>query len=69
VFLDIFSRKMAGWQVYTEESSQTASDMQDICLCERIAHDQVVSHSDNGSSMERIDDAGDAAKLRRCGFI
>jgi putative transposase len=53
VFLDIFSRKIVGWQVYAEESSQNASAMiQDICIRERIARDQVVLHSDNGSSMK-----------------
>ena len=53
VFLDIFSRKIVGWQVYGEESSQNASDMmQDICRREHIARDQVVLHSDNGSSMK-----------------
>nr|WP_307839019.1 DDE-type integrase/transposase/recombinase [Deefgea sp. CFH1-16] len=53
IFLDIFSRKIIGWQVYAEESSQNASDMmQDICRRERIARDQVILHSDNGSSMK-----------------
>jgi putative transposase len=53
VFLDVFSRKIVGWQVYGEESSQNASDMmQDICRRERITRDQVVLHSDNGSSMK-----------------
>ncbi len=53
VFLDIFSRKIVGWQVYAEESSQNASDMmQDICRRECIARDQMVLHSDNGSSMK-----------------
>lgn len=53
VFLDVFSRKIVGWQVYAEESSQNASDMiQDICLRERVSREQVVLHSDNGSSMK-----------------
>ena len=53
VFLDVFSRKIVGWQVYAEESSQNARDMiQDICRRERIARDQVILHSDNGSSMK-----------------
>lgn len=53
VFLDIFSRKIVGWQVYAEESSQNASDMiRDICQRERIAQGQVILHSDNGSSMK-----------------
>lgn len=53
VFLDVFSRKIVGWQVYAEESSQNASDLiQDICVRERVHRDQVVLHSDNGSSMK-----------------
>jgi transposase InsO family protein len=53
IFLDVFSRKIIGWQVYAEESSQNASDMiQDICLRERVTREQVVLHSDNGSSMK-----------------
>lgn len=53
VFLDVFSRKIVGWQVYAEESSQNASDLiQDICQHERIGRDQVILHSDNGSSMK-----------------
>lgn len=53
LFLDIFSRKIVGWQVYETESSVLASEvMQDICLREGIAPGQVVLHSDNGSPMK-----------------
>jgi putative transposase len=53
LFLDIFSRKVVGWQVYENESSELASEvMQGICLRERIAPGQVVLHSDNGSPMK-----------------
>ena len=53
LFLDIFSRKIVGWQVYENESSELASEvMRDICLRERIAPGQVVLHSDNGSPMK-----------------
>lgn len=52
LFLDIFSRKIVGWQVYENESRELASEvMQDICLREGIAPGQVVLHSDNGSPM------------------
>jgi transposase InsO family protein len=52
-FLDIFSRKLVGWQVYAEESSQHASEMmKDICLREGIVAGQVTLHSDNGSPMK-----------------
>ena len=53
LFIDIFSRKIVGWQVYDTESSELASDvMRDICMREKIAPDQVVLHSDNGSPMK-----------------
>lgn len=53
LFLDIFSRKIVGWQVYERESSDLAGEvMRDICLRENIAPHQVVLHSDNGSPMK-----------------
>ena len=49
LFMDIFSRKIVGWQVYETESSNLASEvMQDICERENIPPHQVVLHSDNG---------------------
>lgn len=53
LFMDIFSRKIVGWQIYDAESSDLASEvMRDICQRENIAPDQVVLHSDNGSPMK-----------------
>jgi len=53
LFMDIFSRKVVGWQVYeTESSEQAAEVMRDICRLEEIAPNQVVLHSDNGSPMK-----------------
>ncbi len=53
LFMDIFSRKIVGWQIYDAESSDLASDvMRDICKRENIALNQVVLHSDNGSPMK-----------------
>ena len=53
LFMDIFSRKIVGWQVYDVESSELASEvMRDICAREGIAPNQVVLHSDNGSPMK-----------------
>ncbi len=53
LFMDIFSRKIVGWQVYESESSEQASEvMRDICARENIARNQVVLHSDNGSPMK-----------------
>jgi len=51
--LDIYSRKIVGWQVYDNESSALAADlMTDICHQERIQKNQIVLHSDNGSPMK-----------------
>jgi len=51
--MDIYSRKIVGWQVHEEESSTLASSlMTDICQREGIRHDQVTLHSDNGSPMK-----------------
>jgi transposase InsO family protein len=53
VFMDIYSRKIVGWQVYETESSELASEvMRDICVRENIAPKQVVLHSDNGGPMK-----------------
>jgi putative transposase len=51
--LDIFSRKIVGWQVHSEELSALAADlMTDICLREKVKRHQVTLHSDNGSPMK-----------------
>jgi len=51
--LDIYSRKIVGWQVHSEELSVLAADlMVDICQREGIKRNQVTLHSDNGSPMK-----------------
>lgn len=51
--MDIYSRKIVGWQVYENESSAQAADlMTDICQREGIQANQVTLHSDNGSPMK-----------------
>lgn len=51
--MDIYSRKIVGWQVYEQESSALAADlMRDICQREGVQRDQVTLHSDNGSPMK-----------------
>lgn len=53
LFMDIFSRKIVGWQIYDAESSELAGEvMRDICAREAIKPDQVVLHSDNGNPMK-----------------
>ncbi|MEB0014922.1 DDE-type integrase/transposase/recombinase, partial [Glaciimonas sp. Cout2] len=42
MFIDVFSRKVVGWQVFETESSALASEvMKDICVREKIAQNQV----------------------------
>jgi transposase InsO family protein len=51
--VDIYSRKIVGWQVYENESSALAGElMKDICQREGIKQEQVTLHSDNGSPMK-----------------
>ena len=51
--MDLYSRKIVGWQVHGEESSTLAGNlMTDICQREGILADQVTLHSDNGSPMK-----------------
>jgi len=51
--MDVFSRKVVGWQVHNEELSELASNlMTDICQREGVERGQVTLHSDNGSPMK-----------------
>jgi transposase InsO family protein len=51
--LDIYSRKIVGWQIHEEELSALAADlMTDICRREDVKPNKVTLHSDNGSPMK-----------------
>ncbi len=51
--MDIYSRKIVGWQVHDCESSSYAADLiEDIAIREKIDKNQLVIHSDNGSPMK-----------------
>lgn len=53
LFMDVYSRKIVGWQVYDKESAEYASDvLEAVCLEERIKKDQLILHSDNGGPMK-----------------
>ena len=53
LFMDVYSRKIVGWQVYERESSERAADIiQDIARREGIKRHQVTLHSDNGGPMK-----------------
>ena len=51
--MDIYSRKIVGWQVHDCESSSYAADLiEDIVHREKIDKNQLVIHSDNGGPMK-----------------
>ena len=51
--MDVFSRKIVGWEVYGSESAEQAAEVfRKTYLREGIAGDEVVLHSDNGSPMK-----------------
>jgi putative transposase len=53
LFVDIFSRKIVGWQVFECESAQLAAGLlHDICERQCIPAGQLTVHSDNGSPMK-----------------
>ncbi len=53
LFLDIFSRKIVGWQVFESERSHLASELLiDICKRYGIQPGQLTVHADNGSPMK-----------------
>ncbi len=53
VFLDLFSRKIVGWEVHEKESMELSSKLlQKICLSEGIEKGQLHVHSDNGGPMK-----------------
>ena len=53
LFLDIYSRKIVGWQVHESESAEFAADLlKDIVRREEVKSGEVLLHSDNGSPMK-----------------
>jgi len=53
LIMDVFSRKVVGFQIYDKESSNYASDViEDACINEGIGSDEVILHSDNGGPMK-----------------
>lgn len=53
LFLDLFSRKIVGWEVYDRESMDLSSKLlQKVCLTEGIEKNQLHVHSDNGGPMK-----------------
>lgn len=55
LIMDIFSRKIVGWNVHEAESASFASALiTQTCLDEKIDKKQLVLHSDNGSPMKGL---------------
>ncbi len=53
LFVDIFSRKVVGWQVFDGESAEKAAALlEDICRRQGISANQITVHSDNGGPMK-----------------
>jgi transposase InsO family protein len=53
LFVDLFSRKVVGWQVFDGESAQQAAGLlEDICRRQGIGANQITLHSDNGAPMK-----------------
>lgn len=53
LILDVFSRKIVGWEVHTEQSSDHASALfRQAHLREAVGDGNLVLHSDNGSPMK-----------------
>ncbi len=53
MIIDIYSRKIVGWEIYDKESGENASILiQKAVLKEHCSHNPIVLHSDNGSPMK-----------------
>ncbi len=67
LLMDVFSRKIVGWEVYETESAEHAAKVfRKTYLREGIAGDSLVLHSDNGSPMKG---ATMLATLQRLGVM
>lgn len=65
--LDIYSRKIVGWEIHGEELATHAAVLIDkACRRERIAKDQLVLHADNGGPMKG---ASMLATLQKLGIV
>lgn len=66
-FMDVYSRKIVGYAVHDEQSSELASDLIDsICLADGLDRKQLTLHSDNGGPMKG---ATMLATLQRLGVM
>jgi transposase InsO family protein len=64
LILDIYSRKIVGWEVYNEESAEYAArTFRKAYLREGVAGQSLILHSDNGSPMKGATMLGTLQKL------
>jgi transposase InsO family protein len=64
LILDVYSRKIVGWEVYAEESAEhAASTFRKSYLREGISGQPLILHSDNGSPMKGATMLGTLQKL------
>lgn len=64
LILDVYSRKIVGWEVYAEESADhAAKTFRKAYLREGVAGQSLVLHSDNGSPMKGATMLGTLQKL------
>ena len=53
LIMDVYSRKIVGWNIHHEDNSENGSILAEItCILEGIEKGQVVLHSDNGCSQK-----------------
>lgn len=53
MFIDIYSRKIVGFEVHGNESMEHSSKLiERICTLENVKKDQLILHSDNGGAMK-----------------
>lgn len=67
MFMDIFSRKIVGYEVHENECNVKASNLiEEVCKAEGIEDDEVILHSDNGGAMKG---ATMLATLQKLGIV
>jgi putative transposase len=67
LFMDIFSRKIVGWEIHAAQDSRLSAEILDkICKAENIEKNQLVLHSDNGGPMKG---ATILATMQRLGVV
>jgi putative transposase len=65
--LDVYSRKIVGWEVHAQESAELAAILiRNACLAEGVTESGLVLHADNGSAMKG---STMLATLQRLGIV